>query len=260
MNNPRLPTQLPKEVLSKLDPRIIELYSQLPPALASRITQLVTLALPQRIRPDRVLKLAFLYATAEQRTWIEEASKTVSTEHTRRSRLELAGEIHGFVTGYDDEQEAARRYRRGRLARQRIKVSLEALLVRWQTFEQVVGKYRAELPAHIQPRFSDKTLREVGKVFQSLGIVTVLDEEDLTREQSHEREQSAIAQAYILWRLKMAPYRGKWNDMHQLAFAWRMSSTPSVKVFRNLVNHVSKGAVCDNPLGNSWDSILSETL
>ena len=147
-DNSRLPTQLPREVLSQLDPRLAELYSQLFPALASRVSSLVTGALPQRIHADRALKFAFLYANAEQRIRGEAVSKAISKDHTRRSKLELAGEIHGFLTGYDDE-EAAQRYRRGRRARQQIKASLDALLVRWRAFDQVVRKHRSELPIHI---------------------------------------------------------------------------------------------------------------
>jgi hypothetical protein len=68
VDNSRLPTQLPREVLSKLDPGLVELYSQLPPALGSRISFLMREALPQGIHPSRVFKFAFLYATAEQLT------------------------------------------------------------------------------------------------------------------------------------------------------------------------------------------------
>ena len=259
-DNSRLPTQLPREVLSQLDPRLAELYSQLFPALASRVSSLVTGALPQRIHADRALKFAFLYANAEQRIRGEAVSKAISKDHTRRSKLELAGEIHGFLTGYDDDEEAAQRYRRGRRARQQIKASLDALLVRWRAFDQVVRKHRPELPIHIKSRFSNATLGEVGKIFQSMGIVTVLDEEDLTHEQGHERERSEIAQAYVWWRLKMAPYRGKWNDMHRLAFAWHMSSAGSASGFRTVVNRISKGAVCIDSFGKSWDSVLSEKV
>ncbi len=256
VDSSRHPTRLPREVLCQLNPKLAELYSQLPPALASRVSSLVTGALPQRIRADRVLKFAFLYAKAEQLT----QGEAVSKEHMRRSKLELAGEIHGFPTGYRDSVKASQRYRRGRRARQQIKASLDALLVRWRAFDQVVRKHRPELPIHIKSRFSNATLREVGKIFQSMGIVTVLDEEDLTREQGHERERSEIAQAYVWWRLKMAPYRGKWNDMHRLAFAWHMSSAGSASGFRTVVTRISKGAVCIDSFGRSWDSVLSENV
>jgi hypothetical protein len=147
--NPRFPTELPREVLSQLDPKLAELYSQLPSGFASRISDLVREAVPQRIHPDRVLKFAFLYATAERRAQGDEVSK----EHTRRAKLELAAEIHGWHTGYQDDEEAKQRYRRGRRARQQIKASFEAFWERWRVFEGVVQKHRSELPVHLQESF-----------------------------------------------------------------------------------------------------------
>src|SRR5713226_6602789 len=142
--NPPLPTELPRKVLSQLDPKLAELYSQLPSALASRISVLMREA-PQRIHPNRVLKFAFLYARAERLV----QDDAVSKEHTKRSKLELAGAIHGLGTGYQDDVEAKQRYRRGRRARQQIKASLEAVRGKWRAFEQVVQKHRSELPVHL---------------------------------------------------------------------------------------------------------------
>jgi hypothetical protein len=227
-NNSRLPTELPREVLAKLDPGLAELYSQLPSEVAARISFLVREALPQRIHPNKVLKFAFLYATAERFAKRDAASKAVSTEHARRSKLELAGEIHGLQTGYRDDLEAKLRYRRGRQARQQIQVSIESVSGRWREFEQVVQKHRSKLPVYIQSRLSNEILGGVGKALQSIGISIVLDEDDLASEKRTEPERSGIAQTYIWWRLKLARYRGKWNDMHQLAFVWRMSPAASV--------------------------------
>jgi hypothetical protein len=252
--NPRLPTELPREVLGQLDPKLAELYSQLPSALVSRISVLLRQALPQRIHPNRVLKFAFLYAQAERLA----QSDSISKEHTRRSKLELAGQIHGLGTGYRDDAEAERRYRRGRRARQQIKASLEAVVGKWRVFEQVVQKHRSELPIHPQSRFSNAILRDVGKIFRKMGIAAVLDEEQLTREKRHEQQRSEIAQTYIWWYLRLPPYRGKWNHMHQLAFVWHMSPAESVKRFRTMVYRICKGATDTYPFGNPWESVLSE--
>ncbi len=140
--NPRLPNELPREFWCQLDPKLRELYSQLPSELASRVSALVGAALPQSIHPDRVLKFAFPYATAERRA----QGDAVSKEHARRSILELAGEIHGFQTGYQDDVAAKQRYHRGRRARQQIKASLDSLLAQWRVFKHVVQKNRSELP------------------------------------------------------------------------------------------------------------------
>jgi hypothetical protein len=249
-------TELPPGVLSQLDPRLVKLYSQLQPELASRISVLVRQALPYGIHPSRVLKFAFLYAIAERQA----QGNAVSKENTRRSKLELAGKIHGLSTGYRDDVEAKQRYRRGRLARQKIKASLEALVRRWQVFKQVTQKHRSELPRHLQSRFSNAILRGVGSVFQNMGIATVLDEEDLASSKGCERARTEIAQAYIWWRLKLAPYRGKWNDMHQLASAWHMSPAASVKPFRAVVDRICKGATCTEWFGKYWESVLSEKV
>src|SRR5437016_1362558 len=195
--NLRLPTGLPREFLGQLDPKLAELYSQLPSALASRISVLVRQALPQRIHANLVMKFAFLYAKAERLA----QGDAISKEHTRRAKLELAGQVHGLWTGYRDEAEAKRRYRCGRRARQQIKASLEAVVGKWRVFEQVVQKHRSELPIHLQSRFSKAILGEVGKMFQKMGIAVVLDEEDLACEKRHEQERTEIAQTYIWWYL-----------------------------------------------------------
>jgi hypothetical protein len=260
VDKPFLPTELPREVWSQLDPKLAVLYSRLPSVLASRISFLVKQALSQRIDSNRVLKFAFLYATAEQPGQRDTTSKAVSREHTRRAKLELAGEIHGLQTGYDDDVEATQRYRSGRRARQQIKASLEAVVGRWRAFEQVVRKHRSELPVHVQSQYSNAILGEVGSVLQSMGISTVLDEDDLASDKGRERERSAIAQAYIWWRLKLPPYRGKWNDMHRLAFVWYMSPAASARSFRTVVNRICKGAVCTHRLEESWESVLSKKV
>ena len=90
--DPPLPTELPGRFLSKLDPKLVELYSKLPREFASQVSFLVTQALLQPIHPNRVLKFAYLFARAERLA----QSDSVSREHTRRAKLELAGEIHGL--------------------------------------------------------------------------------------------------------------------------------------------------------------------
>jgi hypothetical protein len=101
-------------------------------------------------------------------------------------------------------------------------------------FEQVAQKHRSGLPVRLQSRFSNAILRDVGKALQHMGVAVVFDEEDLASEKGAGRERSEIPQAYIWWRLKLAPYRGKWNDMHRLASAWHMSPAASVKSFRTV--------------------------
>ena len=210
-------------------------------------------ATPQNIHPNRVLRFAYLYSLAERSA----RSDPVAKEHTRRSKLELAGVIHGLRTGYRDDVEAKARYRRGRRARQQIKSSLESVLGRWTVFEQVVQKHRSDLPLHLQAPFSDSILKEVEKALKNMGKASVLDEKDLTSKDDPNPERSEVARAYIWWRLVMAPYRGKWDDMHRLALSWRMTDTTSPKQFRNKVCRILKAAKCTYEFEKSWESILS---
>jgi hypothetical protein len=250
-----LPTELPQQVLSQLDPKLAELYSRIPLELASRITVLVRAALQESVQPNRLLKYAFLYASAEELTRGNEVSKQQGV----RSKAELAGALHGFDAGYSDMAEAKRRYRQGRRARQQVKASFEAALTPWLAFAAVAQQHRFELPTHLQSRLSDETLHTVGRIYQSMGIAIVIDEEDLLSEEGSRRELSERAQTYIWWRFVMAPYRGKWNDMHKLACTWKMSPAESVTNFRSVVDRICKRlSVIVYPFGRTWDSVLSE--
>jgi hypothetical protein len=254
-SNPHLPTDLPQQVRWRLDPKLAELYSQIPSVVASRSAALVRAALPCGIRPNRLLKYAFLHASAEQLTRGNEVSK----QHRVRSKAELAGALHGFDAGYSDMAEAKRRYRQGRRARQQVKASFEAAVKSWRGFEAVAQRHRSELPKHLQSRLSDEMLHTVRRRYQSMGIAIVIDEEDLLSEEASGRELSERAQTYIWWRFVMAPYRGKWNDMHKLASTWKMSPAASVRNFRTAVDRMCKRpSVIVYPFGKAWDSVLSE--
>jgi hypothetical protein len=259
MSNPRLQTKQAAEVLSRLDPSLAEMYAQLPSELAAEIFALMRIASSLRIHPNRVLKFAFLRATARHFAQRDAQGKAVSKDHERRSKLELAGGIHGLDTGYRDDAEAKRRYRSGRKARQRIMDSLEGIQRRWRAFEQIAERHRSELPEHIQSHFSIANLREIGTLLQRMGIAADL-EGDLFREKAGERELTDIAHTYILWRLKIAPYRGQWKDMQGLASVWKMSPSGSVKNFRTVVTRISKRAASTFTLNESWESVLSEKM
>lgn len=247
--------KLPREFLAQLDPELAALYSKLSGALASRMADLISEALHQGVHPNRVLKFAYLYASAERRA----QGEAVSKEHGRRSRHELAGAIHGLETGYDDEAEAVERYRRGRRALQQIHASLDPVVTKLRAFVKVVEKHRSELPVNLRSLFSNAKLHDLRKILHKMEISTVVDEEDLTREKLL-RERSVIAQTYIWWCLKMPRYYGKWNDMHRLAFVWRLSPTESVKSFRTVVSRTCKGVTCRDSFGEPWESVLSEKV
>jgi hypothetical protein len=123
--------ELPGEVLSRLDPELRLLYSQLPAIVASRISVLVRAARSRLIDPNLVIRYAYLYATAERQA----LGDAVSKDHARRAKRELAGELHGFEAGYRGDAEATRLYRIGRRGRQQVQASLDALLGQWQVFK-----------------------------------------------------------------------------------------------------------------------------
>jgi hypothetical protein len=253
--NPPRQHELLRRTRNQLNPTLAKLYSQLSPGLCSRIAKLVNEALPSGVHPDLLVKYAFLYATAE----VQAQGNAVSKNHAVRANHELAGQIHGLSTGYQDLPEAKRRYRVGRRASQQILASLNAVLAKWHTFEQVVLNHRSELPLHLQSRFSEAARGTVGKVFQSMAIALARDEEDIIIGKTPpDRELSEITQTYMWWCLAMAPYRGRWNDMHQLAVTWRMSSTASVKKFRSKVSRICKGTPLTYPFSDSWKSALSK--
>jgi hypothetical protein len=246
--------QLPQGFLDELDPKLVELYSSLSLAGAARIEVLVRKAPHVAISPARLFKYAFLFARAESQVQGDD----VSEDHGARSRLELAAALHGLPADYSDPAEVMRRYKAGRRARQQIKASIDAVVGEWRRLEQVVQRHRAKLPLHLHSRFTDKTMSDVQKVLHNMGNATVLDEEDLVNKRAGERKLSVNAQTYVWWCLALPTYRGKWNDMHQLAFAWKMSPTASVKRFRFVVERICKGATHSYPLERSLESVLSE--
>ena len=257
----RIPSELPEEVLYRLNPKLRELYSQLPSALASRISALMRQALPQRIHPDRVLKFAFLYATAEvvaQRTR-HSFKRAYSALKTRAGWRNPWAKRHGLGIETMWRQSNCTAAAAGH--RQQVKASLEALQARWRAFKQVVQKHREERLARTCAitGFRMRLVGEIGEGIAEDGNRAVAaDEDDLASEKGRELEHSAIAQAYIWWRLRLATYRGNWSDMHRLALAWHMSPTGSEKNFRKVVSGICKGAACTYWFGTSWESVLSQ--
>jgi len=150
----------------------------LPPALAREITGLVVKVLPIGIALDRVLPYALLLSVVERRA----QGETVSQEHASRAWHELAGSIHGLETGYRDEQEAATRYRRGRLARHRLGASLGGMATTWRKFQQLADKHRLDLPEHNQQQLSRKRLDAIGKTLQHLQTGLILENDLLRKE------------------------------------------------------------------------------
>jgi hypothetical protein len=235
------------------DPKLVKLCSQLSQAQSSRIADLAKKTVPLDIDSNRVIKYAFLYATAEGQVRGDEVTK----DHAGRSRLELQGALHGLSTGYDQGTEAKERYRCGRRARQQVGAALDGVLIRWNKVQQVVRKHRPNLPVYQQNQFSDENLTRVSTLLHDMLRATILDEQYVdAKEDSH--WPTATAQAYLWW-LAMPPYRGKWNDMYRLAVVWRMSDAQTVDAFRKVVGRIRKSVNrVRYPFGKALESILFE--
>ena len=214
MRNVLLQEKLAAEVLDKLDPDLRSLYSQTSTTLSRRVATLVNKALPLRIEPNRLVKYAFLYATAER----EARSDAVSREHASRSWSELAGGIHGLETGYWDQVGAGSKYKLGRRARQQISAGLQSVVSKWTQCEKVVNNHRAKLPANLHKRFSAENLTAIRKSLDYLGIGLEI-EPDVLRQNAGGRDASVRQRTLMHWRFAIPRYRGKWSDMHRLAVA-----------------------------------------
>jgi hypothetical protein len=255
MANRRIPRPRSETIPAQPDPKLAELCSRLPPTLGLRIDGLVEKARKLPIHPNRVVKYAFLLATAEQQA----SGDAVSKRQTRRSKGELAGELHGFPEGYERPKAAIKQYRRNRRGRQQIHASLEGGLMKWETVEQVVRKHRLSLPVHHQAEFSDERLGDVRTRMLKMFRITVLDEQFLD-EKSCGREPSVTTQTYIWWNLAHARYRGKTNEMYELAKVWKLTAVKDVETFRSMVNQACRGVQSMRfPIGSAWESALSET-
>ncbi len=253
MKNSNADKELTREILTGRDPNLSRFYSKLSSPLSSRIAELVKMALPLDIDPDRLLKFAFVRATIEQSA----QGDAISREHTRRSKLEQAGQLHGVRTGYHQNELAKLRYRDGRRACQQIQASLESTLQKWAQFEQVARKHGSKLPVHLQSKFAAELAR-ARKALHSMGIVLMVDKEDLVAEAFDEQEVSSNAQTLIAWRLAMANYYGKWKDMHRLANAWRVSDAKHVWIFAPMVRRLCRGVTDHYPFDRASSSMLSE--
>jgi hypothetical protein len=209
--------------------------SRLPPAVSREITELVMKALPLDIALDRVLQYALLLSMMERLAQGEATSK----EHARRSWHELAGSIQGLETGYRDEQEAAARYRLGRLARHRLGASLDGVATTWRKFQRLVEKHRLDLPVHNQRQLSRKRLDAVGKTLQTLGTGLILENDVLHKERPMP-SLSIRNETYSLWRFTVPQYRGKWSDMYRLAAVWRLTDAKDLDTFRTMATRIPR--------------------
>jgi hypothetical protein len=249
------PTELPGEILSQLDPKLLKLYSQLPSEQSSAIAKLVGQALQLRIHPDLLVKYAFLFNLGVRQL----QGEAVSREHMRRSKAELVGQVHGSEEGYVNEGKAIRVYRGGRRASQLIEASLASLQEKFQSTARVIRKHRNKLPLHQQARLSDERLAETSKRLIKMQLAATVDQPDFLVEKHRGRSRSRAACIFALWRFGMARYRGNWDDMHALATVWGLTNSADVETFRIIVNQACDGLTTKRgELGTPWDSALSK--
>ncbi len=155
---------LPETVIDQLDPKLAKLCSEMPSELSLRIGELVRQALRVPIHPNRLVKYAFLFASAQ--LLVERDAH--SREHATAARAELAGEFHGLGKESSDGAEAQRRYNRGRRARQQVASSLNSLQMKCQAVEKIAQKYHLDLPVHLQQQLIHKKIAAIRKELLAL--------------------------------------------------------------------------------------------
>lgn len=248
------------KVIEQLKPKLRELYSKLPPALCSRIRELLDRADDPRVKasrvdPNRLLKYAWLLVVAER----EVEGAAISRGHAERTRAELAGEYHGFEKGYQENTEAWRRYRQGRKARQRIAASLVGVLGNWEKAERVIRRNRPELPEQAQAAVSDEKLRTVSNGFNDMRQAMALGEAYPRKASSSKDESTRSIHTYMLWHNVMPNYKRKWGDMHELALVWKLTASQTTDSFRLVVlKSCAKINKLPVPFGSVGMAALSE--
>src|SRR6266849_912372 len=122
------PHTLSENFLDSLDPVLRKMYLELPEAFCERIAKLVGKSGPTAIHPNRLVKFAFLHASAA----LQAEGDAVSADHARRSRSEIKGKLHGVDFGYHEEAQTTQRFNRGREARHQVGASLESVQKQWE--------------------------------------------------------------------------------------------------------------------------------
>jgi len=115
------------------------------------------------------------------------------------------------------------------------------------------------LPLHLQSKFSDEIMRGVHKTLRSMGIALVLDKQDLVAETRVERDIAGNVQTLIAWSYAVAPYKGKWGDMHRLANLWTVSDASDVRTFQTTVKRMCKKATYHGRFDRAWTALLKKS-
>ena len=258
--NSALSTNLPGKVLSRLEPQLRELYSQLPTTVASRISALVRAEGARLLDPNRVGEILCIFVRDRGSGKAQRAMQFRKIMRDARNAKWLArymGSMVGIKTRRRQHGDTASAAAPGNKSRLPSMLCWDSCKCSSKSPRSIAPSY----PCMYKHDFPIRPLRKVGKMLHHMRIATVLDEEDLTSEKDGEaNRRAAIAQTYIWWRLIVAPYPKKWSDMHQLARAWRMSPSLSVKDFQTVVMRISKGAIPASAFGSLWDSVLSKKL
>jgi hypothetical protein len=202
------------------------------------IQDLVIRAAKSGVAPKRVKVYARFLAYAQA----HKDGDIVDADHAFRSLRESVGNLHGVHDGYAQPNEAEKEYGQGRKACQFVHSSTLSAIVAMRRPHSVLTKRQGELPQDIRDSFPPEKIKIMLDSLKDLGESTEPVEHYLTANQRLCRSDfNATRQAYIWWHDHGPSNRDRWNDMHAVARAWRLTGIKDVGSFRRYVLHVCHG-------------------
>ena len=144
--------------------------------------------------------------------------------------------------GYAEPNEAEKEYRQGRKALQIVHNSSYSASIAVRRLHRVLTTHRSELPQHIRDSFPPEKIQMMLDILRDLWEATEPREDSLRAKKRLCRSDfSATKEAYIWWHDRGPTNRGRWNDMHAVARAWRLTGIKDVESFRRYVHRKCHG-------------------
>ena len=202
------------------------------------IQDLVIRAAKTGVAPKRVKVYARFLAHAQAC----EEGEIVEADHAFRSLRESVGNLHGMHDGYAQPNEAEKEYRQGRQARQFVHSSAFSAIVAMRRLHSVLTTRQGRLPQDLRESVPPEKIQMILDTLRDLWESTEPVEDYLKLNEGLCRSDfSATKQAYILWHDQGPAHHDRWNDMHAVARAWRLTGIKDVASFRRYVLRICHG-------------------